>query len=57
MPLINTSTFSNTLGATDRTDQRKALVSAFTEFNGKPEDALHHIARFTQRGTGADHTI
>jgi len=49
MPLINTSTFSNTLGATDRADQRKALVSPFTEFDGKPEDVLQHIARFTQR--------
>jgi hypothetical protein len=48
MPLINTSTLSNTLGATDRTAQQKALVSSFTEFDGKPEDVLQHIARFTQ---------
>jgi hypothetical protein len=48
MPLINTSTFSNTLGSTDRSAQRKALVTPFTEFDGKPEDVLQHIARFTQ---------
>jgi hypothetical protein len=49
MPLFNTSAFSNTLDATHRTAQRKALVTPFTEFNGKPEDVVQHIARFTQR--------
>ena len=49
MPLINTSTFSNTLGATDRSAQRKAIVMPFQECTGKPEDVTQHIARFTQR--------
>jgi hypothetical protein len=49
MPLINTSTFSNLLGSNDRPAQRKALVTPFTEFDGKPEDVLQHVARFNQR--------
>ena len=49
MPLFNTSVFSNTLSAPDRAAQRKALVTPFNEFDGKPEDVLQHIARFTQR--------
>jgi hypothetical protein len=47
---FNTSAFSNTLGATDRAAQRKALVAPFKEdFEGKAEDVLQHIAAFTQR--------
>jgi hypothetical protein len=49
MPLINTSAFSNTLGAPYHTAQRKALVTPFTEFDGKPEEIVQYIARFTQR--------
>lgn len=45
---FNTSSFSNTLGATDRASQHKALVPPFKEeFDGKPEDVLQHIADFT----------
>jgi hypothetical protein len=47
---FNTSSFSNTLGASDRAAQRKALVAPFKEeFEGKPEDVLQHIAIFTHR--------
>jgi hypothetical protein len=47
---FNTSSFSNTLGSSDRPAQRKALVSPFKEeFDGKPEDVLQHIAIFTHR--------
>jgi hypothetical protein len=39
--------FSNTLGATNRAAQRKALVAPLKEeFDGKPEDVLRHIADF-----------
>lgn len=47
---FNTSAFSNTLGATDRATQRKALVTPLKDkFDGKPEDALRHIADFNHR--------
>jgi hypothetical protein len=47
---FNTSSFSNTLGASDRAAQRKALVSPFKEeFDGKPDDVLQHIALFHHR--------
>jgi hypothetical protein len=47
---FNTSAFRNTLGATDRAAQRKALVTPFKEeFDGKAEDVLQHIAVFKQR--------
>jgi hypothetical protein len=47
---FNTTSFSNTLGSSDRASQRKALVAAFKEeFDGKPEDVLQHIAIFTHR--------
>jgi hypothetical protein len=47
---FSTSAFSNTLGATDRAAQRKALVTPFkVEFDGKAEDVLQHVAAFTQR--------
>jgi hypothetical protein len=47
---FNTGAFSNTLGATDRVVQRKALVAPFkNEFDGKPEDVLRHIANFNHR--------
>jgi hypothetical protein len=47
---FNTSAFSNTLGASDRAAQRKALVAPFKEeFDGQPQDVLQHIAIFTQR--------
>jgi hypothetical protein len=50
MLLFNTSAFSNTLGATDRAAQHKALITPFKEeFDGKAEDVLQHIAAFTQR--------
>jgi hypothetical protein len=40
---FNTRSFSNTLGATERAAQCKALVSPFKEeFNGKSEDVLQH---------------
>jgi hypothetical protein len=46
---FNTSALSNTLGTSDHAAQRKALVAPFKEeFDGKPEDVLHHIAVFTQ---------
>jgi hypothetical protein len=46
---FNTSAFSNTLGATDRATQRKALIAPFKEeFDGKAEDVLQHIAAFNQ---------
>jgi hypothetical protein len=46
---FNTSAFSNVLGVSDHATQRKALVSPFDEFDGKPEDVHQHIAQFTQR--------
>jgi hypothetical protein len=47
---FNTSAFSNTLGASDRAAQRKALVAPFKEeFDGSPEDVLQHIASFKTR--------
>ena len=46
---FNTSAFSNVLGASDRAAQRKAFVSPFDKFDGKPEDVHQHIAQFTQR--------
>jgi hypothetical protein len=47
---FNTSAFSNTLGATDRATQRKALVTPLKDkFDGKPEDVLRHIADFNHR--------
>ncbi len=47
---FNTSSFSNTLGATDWAAQRKALVAPFKEeFDGKSDDVLQHIAIFTHR--------
>jgi hypothetical protein len=46
----NTSSFSNTLDATDRPAQRKAVVAPFKEdFDGKIENVLQHIANFTHR--------
>jgi hypothetical protein len=42
---FNTGAFSNTLGATDRAAERKALVAPLKEeFDGKAEDVLQHIA-------------
>jgi hypothetical protein len=49
MLLFNTSTFSNLLGASDRTAQQKAVVFPFEAFDGKHEDVHQHISRFTQR--------
>jgi hypothetical protein len=47
---FNTSSFSNTLGASDRAAQRKALIASFKEeFDGKPDDVLQHIAMFNHR--------
>jgi hypothetical protein len=47
---FNTSSFSNTLGATDHAAQHKALVAPFKEdFDGKADDVLQHIAIFTHR--------
>jgi hypothetical protein len=46
---FNTSAFSNSLGASDRAAQRKAIVAPFDEFDAKPEDVMQHIAQFTQR--------
>jgi hypothetical protein len=44
---FNTSAFSNTLGASDRAAQRKALVGPMKEeFHGKHEDVLQHIKAF-----------
>jgi hypothetical protein len=44
----NTSAFSNVFGASNCATQRKALVSSFGKFDGKPEDVHQHIAQFTQ---------
>jgi hypothetical protein len=46
---FNTSAFSNSLGASDRAAQRKAIVAPFDEFVAKPEDIMQHIAQSTQR--------
>jgi hypothetical protein len=47
---FNTSSFSNTLGASDCAAQRKALVAPFKEeFDGKPDDVLQHFALFKHR--------
>jgi hypothetical protein len=47
---FNTSSFSNTLAASDHAAQRKALVAPFKEeFDGKADDVLQHIAIFTHR--------
>jgi hypothetical protein len=47
---INTSAFSNTLGAADRAAQRKALVTPFKEeFDAKPDDVIQHTASFNHR--------
>jgi hypothetical protein len=46
---FKTCAFSNILGASNRAAQRKALVSSFDKFDGKPEDVHQHIAQFTQR--------
>jgi hypothetical protein len=47
---FNTSSFSNTLNAADRSAQRKALVAPFMDlFDGNPDDTLQYIAQFTQR--------
>lgn len=51
---FNTSSFSNTLGATDLPVQRKALVAPFKEeFDRKPDDILQHIANFTHQSEEA----
>jgi hypothetical protein len=50
MPPFNTSSFSNTLGATNRAAQQKAFISPFKEeFDGKLEHVLQHIATFMHR--------
>ncbi len=47
---FNTSAFSNTLGATNRAVQCKALVAPFKEdFDAKSDDVIQHIASFTHR--------
>jgi hypothetical protein len=47
---FNTSVFSNTLNAVDRSAQRKALVAPFKEeFDGNPANLLYFIAIFTQQ--------
>jgi hypothetical protein len=47
---FNTSAFSNTLNAADRSAQCKALVAPFKEeFDGNSANVLHFIAVFTQR--------
>ncbi len=46
---FNTSAFSDSLGASDRAAQRKAIVTPFDEFDAKPEDVMQHITQFTQR--------
>jgi hypothetical protein len=46
---FNTSAFSNTLGASDRAAQRKAIVAPFNEFDAKSEDVIQHITQFTHR--------
>jgi hypothetical protein len=44
---FKTSTFSNTLGASDRAANQKTLIAPFKEeFNGSPEDVLQHITSF-----------
>jgi hypothetical protein len=46
---FDTSAFSNTLNAVDRSAQRKALVAPFKEeFDGNSANILHFIAIFTQ---------
>jgi len=46
---FNNSAFSNTLGASDRTTQCKALIAPFKEeFKGKVDDVLNLIAVFNQ---------
>ena len=46
---FNTSAFSNSLGASDRAAQQKAIVALFDTFDAKPGDVMQHIAQFTQQ--------
>lgn len=47
---FNTSAFSNSLAASDRAAQRKAIVTPFKEeFDGNIDDVLQHIASFNHR--------